>query len=178
MKLLEYLKSDLGRITKPTFFNFLKAYFFPLRTVGVYRYIFWLRVLQFSKKNLFFKYLIGIPSYFIFQHYTYKFGIHINTNIPIGKGLCIVHGGTVYINCKSIGENVTIHQCVTLGSKHGSDNIPILEDGVTIYTGAVVCGDIILHNRCTIGANSYVDCDVEADCTVAGSPAKVISYKK
>ena len=121
---------------------------------------------------------MGIPAYLRLRHYEYKYGIHANTNIHIGKGLHIVHGGTVYLNCKSIGENVTVYQGVTFGSNNGSENIPIIEDNVTVYTGAVVSGKVVLHNGCTIGANAFVNRDVEANTVVGGIPAKEIRTSK
>lgn len=105
------------------------------------------------------------------RHYEYKYGIHADTNIHIGKGLQIAHGDGVYLNCSYIGDNVTIYQSVTLGAKERYE-IPRVEDNVTIYAGAVCVGNIILKDGCTIGANAYVQHDVEANQTVAGVPAK------
>lgn len=52
--------------------------------------------------------------------------------------------------------------------------VPTIEDNVTIYTGAVVVGNITLHKGCIIGANAFVNKDVESNCLVAGIPAKKI----
>ncbi|MBR3943100.1 MAG: hypothetical protein IKJ55_07050 [Clostridia bacterium] len=167
---IDYIKSDLSRLCKPTFSGFVKQYFVPRG--GVFPYIFWLRVVHFSRKHKLTKYTIAIPAYFIMRHFEFKYGIHANPNIQIGKGLHIVHGGAVYLNCKSIGENFTVYQSVTLGSKNSA--IPTILDDVTVYTGAVVSGNVILNNGCVVGANSYVDKSVDAYSVVAGLPAKEI----
>jgi len=109
----------------------------------------------------------------VFRHYEYKYGIHINTNIPIGKGLLIVHGDGIYLNCSSIGENVTVYQNVTLGSNRGKDGIPKIEDNVTICVGAVCVGDIVLGEGCTIGANAFVNISVDAGRLAVGVPVSI-----
>ena len=60
----------------------------------------------------------------------------------------------------------------TLGAKHGGK--PTILDNVTVYTNSVVCGDITLHDGCFVGAQSYLDKDVEEGVYVAGVPAKII----
>lgn len=51
---------------------------------------------------------------------------------------------------------------------------PIVEDNVTVYTGAVIVGSITLHEGCVVGANSVVTHDVPAYTLVAGAPAKIV----
>lgn len=106
--LIEYIKSDLARLAKPNFKNFIKFYFFPKGCM--FRYNVWYRTMQCVKRNRLSKILIGCFVYLIFRHYEFKYGIHINTNIPVGRGLKIVHGDGVYLNCKSIGDNFTCFQ--------------------------------------------------------------------
>lgn len=73
---------------------------------------------------------------------------------------------------------MAIYQNVTFGVLGDKDTpkfgLPTIEDNVTIYTGAVVVGNITLHEWCVIGANSFVNMDVEAYSVVAGLPAKEI----
>jgi len=99
--------------------------------------------MSYVKRKKLLKYSIGSIIYIIFRHYEYKYGIHVNTNIDIGKVLKIVHGDGVYLNCKSIGENFTVYQNVTLGTDR-SGGIPKVDDKVTLYTGVVICGNICL----------------------------------
>lgn len=167
---VEYIKADLSRICEPTLMNFLKQYFFSRGEV--FPYVFWLRIVHFLRKRTLTKYTLAIPAYFILRHFQFKYGIHTNPNINIGKGIHIVHGGALYINCKSIGEHFTVYQGVTLGSNDGG--IPVVKKNVSVYTGAVVCGSITLNDGCVVGANSYVSRDVEENCLVAGLPAKML----
>lgn len=56
--------------------------------------------------------------------------------------------------------------------------MPIIEDNVTVFPGAVITGNIILHEGCVVGANSFVNKDVEAYTVVAGASAKQIRKLK
>lgn len=168
--LIEVIRSDLSRLCKPTFVNAIKLYLLPRGTV--FRFDVWFRILQWSRLTKSKKLLISPIVYLIQRHYEYKYGIHANANIYIGKGLHIVHGDGVHLNCDYIGENFTVFQGTTLGAKHGGR--PRVLDNVTVYTNSVVCGDITLNNGCSVGAQSYVDKDVEAGAFVAGVPAKKI----
>lgn len=173
-ELVILIKSDLERICKPSLYNFFKTYFFPQGTT--FRYQVWLRIMHYSKKCTLLKYTFSPIIYVIFRHYEYKYGIHCNSNIVIGRGLQIVHGDGVYLNCKSIGDNFTVFQNVTLG-KSGGGGIPLIKNNVTVYTGAVVTGDIELQDGCTIGALSFVTTDVAASDLVVGAPAKSVRKK-
>lgn len=167
--LSELIYSDLSRITKPSLKSFIKSYFFTRG--GVFRFTVWLRIVSYikTKKSLI---LFYPAAYLIFRHYTYKYGVHIDSNITIGKGLMIVHGDGVYINCNEIGDNFTIYQNVTVGVDAGGK--PSIGDNVTIYPGAVVVGKIMLNNNCIVGANSFLNKTVSEGITVAGVPAKRI----
>lgn len=120
--------------------------------------------------------ILKFIPYCLLRHYEYKYGIHGGAGIHIGKGLLIVHGDGVYLNCKTIGDNFTVYQGVTLGK--GSDGgIPIIGNNVTVYPNSVVCGGIIIGDNVTIGANAFVSHNVGDGLTVAGIPAKIISDK-
>lgn len=174
MNFLKTLKSDLARITKPTIRGFLKNYFFPRG--GVFRYIVWFRIMQKVKSNRILEIILGFPIYLIHRHYEYKYGIHANTNIEVGEGLFIVHGDGVHLNCTKIGKNFTCYQGATLGANKGG--IPTVGDNVTVYTNAVVVGNIHLGDSCTVAASAYMDKDVPDNAVVAGIPAKVIKIKE
>lgn len=173
MKLIKTLKKDFSRIATPSLWNFIKFYTFPRG--GEFRYIVWFRIMQKVKQNKLSKILLGIPTYIIHRHYEYKYGIHINTNIEVGEGLFIVHGDGVHLNCSKIGKNFTCYQGATLGA--GKGGIPVVYDNVTVYTNAVVVGDITLNNGCSVGANAFVSVDVPENAVVAGVPAKIIKEK-
>lgn len=107
--------------------------------------------------------------YLIFRHYTYKYGVHIDSNIPIGKGLFIVHGDGVYLNCHSVGENFTIFQCVTVGTN--GKGKPIIKDNVTLFTGALCIGDISIEDNVVVGGNAVLNKNTVTGGIYIGAPA-------
>lgn len=170
MTLLKIIESDLKRLEDDiTFKSFLKHYFFPRGEV--FRYTVWLRILQYVKNRKLSKIMLPVV-YLIFRHYEFKYGIHVNTNANIGEGLLIVHGDGVHLTVESIGKNVTVYQGVTCGVHR--DGCPVLEDNVRIHPNAVVVGPIVVHRGAIIGANTYVDKDVEMEAVVIGIPSKRI----
>ncbi|MDL2292009.1 hypothetical protein LJC17_00240 [Acholeplasma sp. OttesenSCG-928-E16] len=108
----------------------------------------------------------------------YTFGIEISTRMVCGTGLQLPHNGLgVVINPKTIlGNNVKIHQNVTLGGREGS-GCPIIGDNVLIGCGAVLLGDITVGNGAKIGSNAVVLTSVPDDAIAVGIPA-VIKEKK
>ena len=83
------------------------------------------------------------------------------------------------LSARSIGNGCKIFQNVTLGAGKGKYpyNNPIVEDNVTIFTGAVVIGNITIGEGAIIGANAVVTKDVPPNCVCAGVPAKIIKYR-
>lgn len=47
-------------------------------------------------------------------------------------------------------------------------------NGVTVYTGATIVGDVNLDDGCVIAAGAVVTTDVPANCLFAGVPAKLV----
>jgi len=99
-------------------------------------------------------------------------GIDIHPGAQIGKGFFIDHGtGVVIGETCVIGDNVRLYQGVTLGAKSfpkdpqgnpvkGLPRHPIVEDDVTIYSGATLLGRITIGKGAVIGANVWVTQDV------------------
>ena len=167
MKLVDVISSDLARLEKNvTLKSFFKQYFFPRG--GVFRYTVRLRLYMHCKTNRI-SYAFLLLTYLFLRHYEYKYGIHVNTNAEIGEGLHIVHGDGVHLTVNKIGKNVTVYQGITCGAHR--NGYPIIEDNVTIHPNSVVVGPIVLHKGCVIGANSYVDKDVEENAVMVGAPA-------
>jgi len=82
------------------------------------------------------------------------------------------------IGAASIGENVTIFQGVTIGTRHADlhfniSNRPIIEDGVMLGAGSKVLGDIIVGAGALVASNSLVIDSVPAGATVIGVPASI-----
>jgi len=95
-------------------------------------------------------------------------GIDIHPGARIGEKLFIDHGtGVVIGETCVIGDRVRIYQGVTLGAKSfpldeqghpikGIDRHPILEDDVTIYSGATILGRVTIGASSVIGGNVWL----------------------
>ena len=64
---------------------------------------------------------------------------------------------------------------VTVGEVNGKR--PVIGNNVSIYTGAIVIGNITISNNAVIGAGSVVVKDVPENAVVVGNPAKIIKHK-
>jgi serine O-acetyltransferase len=117
----------------------------------------------------------------------YKYSIELNLLTEIGPGIHFPHPHNIVIgNGVIIGREVTIFNGVTLGGKTQRDideNIdrerryPIIEDGVTIFTGAKVVGPITIGKGSVIGANAVVLDSFPPDSVIVGIPAKDVSQR-
>ena len=112
---------------------------------------------------------------FLHSRHSAKLGIDIPPN-TCGKGLSIAHASCIFINdAAEIGENLRIHEGVTVGASGGKE-APKIGDCVFLGTGCKVIGGVKIASHCAVGANAVVVKDVlEEGVTVAGVPAKKIS---
>ncbi len=112
------------------------------------------------------------------ERFQMKWRIHIPPNV-FGRGLKVMHVGEMHINGMArAGENCTVHAHTSLAAAGFSDGVPTIGNGVVLFMGAIVAGDIHIADNVVIGANSVVTHSVEeANVTVAGNPAKVVSHK-
>lgn len=100
-------------------------------------------------------------------------GFEIYYSAEIGKGLKINHGLGLVVGARvKIGNNVLLHQGVTLGDKDGGR--PIISDNVIIYAGAKVLGNIRIGEHAVIGSNCVCFIDVPENKRVVGIPARII----
>ncbi len=95
-------------------------------------------------------------------------GIDIHPRATLGRNLMIDHGTGIVIGATAIiGDNVRLYQGVTLGAKsfplddHGNpikgiDRHPIIEDDVTIYSGATILGRVTIGRGSVIGGNVWL----------------------
>jgi serine O-acetyltransferase len=95
-------------------------------------------------------------------------GIDINPGAAIGERFFIDHGtGVVIGETGIIGDRVRLYQGVTLGAKsfqfddegnpvRGIDRHPIVEDDVTIYSGATILGRVTIGRGSVIGGNVWL----------------------
>lgn len=97
----------------------------------------------------------------------------------IKGGFCIYHGVRDVLYLNKAGKNLSIYQNVTLGRNPKTEKngicVPTIENNVSIYTNAVVIGNIKIENNVKIGAGAVVTKDVADNCTGVGNPMRVIS---
>lgn len=105
-------------------------------------------------------------------------GIDIHPGARIGSHFFIDHGtGVVVGETAIIGHGVTIYQGVTLGAKRfyrktdgtvvkGQARHPIIEDRVTIYSGATILGRITVGAGSIIGGNVWLTESVPASSRI------------
>ena len=105
------------------------------------------------------------------------FGVDINPNTKIGRGVFIDHGtGVVLGQTAVIDDDVSILQGVTLGGtgKERGDRHPKIRRGVLLAVGAKVLGNIEVGACSKVAAGSVVLRPVPPNTTVAGIPARVV----
>ena len=114
-------------------------------------------------------------------------GIDIHPGATIGENFVIDHGtGIVIGETCIIGNNVKLFQSVTLGARSfkldpegnpikGIPRHPIVEDDVTIYSGASILGRITIGKGSIIGGNVWLTQDLPANSKVVqGRPREML----
>jgi serine O-acetyltransferase len=118
-------------------------------------------------------------------------GIDIHPHTSIGHHFFIDHGTGVVIGATAeIGNHVCIYQGVTLGARSfpldpvtgapikSLPRHPIIEDGVIIYSNAVVLGRITIGANAVIAGNAWVTKPVPRDAVVASAGNLVMKNSK
>lgn len=95
----------------------------------------------------------------------------------IGPGLIIQHGFATIIAARRIGANCWVNQQVTIGHRGRTGTGPVIGDGVAVYAGAQVLGDLTVGEGAQIGANAVVLEDVPPYHTAVGVPARMLPPK-
>lgn len=100
-------------------------------------------------------------------------GADIPLNSSIGGGLRIPHPNGIVIHPNAvIGPNCQLFQQVTIGDAGGG--VPTIGGHVDIGAGARIIGAVHVGDHARVGANAVVTCDVPADATVVGVPARIV----
>lgn len=128
-----------------------------------------------TNKNKFLK-LIGIPIRILYKLIIeFIMSVEIPDKLKIGKNFNIYHGIGIVINANCIiGNNVSIRQNTTLGSKYDGGPCPKIGNNVDIGCNTVIIGDISIGDNVIIGAGSVVTKSFPSNCIIAGNPAKII----
>ncbi|MGV1008436.1 MAG: serine O-acetyltransferase [Dermatophilaceae bacterium] len=120
-----------------------------------------------------------VLGYFLQSRISEVFAVDIHPGARIGKGIMFDHATSVVIGETAVVEDdfSMLHE-VTLGGtgRQGGDRHPKIGRGVMIGAGAKVLGNIVVGEGAKIGAGSVVLDDVPAHTTVAGVPARAVSF--
>jgi len=125
-------------------------------------------------RNLFY-HRIGNIKYFFKWILPEDRTLDIPGSMKIGKTALFIHNTSSFLNAESIGDYFVCYHHVTLGTNRlGGQQKPVIGNNVMVCTGAVVVGGITVGDNVIIGANAVVVKDVPPNCTVIGSPARIV----
>ena len=130
------------------------------------------------KKNPIFRLLYAIV-FLIHKHNQYLTrNITSDRDQKVGKGLCFSHFSCIVINRSSvIGDNCTVFQGVTIGSKRGpKGGVSRIGNNVVLASGSKIIGNITIGNNVVVGAGAVVVHDIPDNAIAVGIPAKIVSY--
>lgn len=135
----------------------------------VLRFLWFLRHAQQNHRfSLFYKMFL--------RYYRLSYGLEIQPETKIGKGLYLGHAFNITINPKAIiGDNCNIHKGVLIGQENRGKRkgTPIIGNEVWIGINAVIVGNIKIGDDVLIAPNSYVNSDVPSHSVVFGNPCIV-----
>lgn len=167
---IKKIRSDFHRYTgkgNSSFYNIILYLLFGRN--HCFNYSFWLRLSH--KKSVIWPFAVWMH-----RRMSIKYCMQIPRQCEIGYGLYIGHGICMVVNPQTvIGNNVNLSQFLNIGSNHSSP--AVIGDNVWIGPNVCIVENVHIHDNSNIAAGAVVVKDVPAGATVAGVPAKVISYK-
>jgi len=151
------------------------------RAVAYYRIACWLRALRHPRRST------NFLAAMLLARLSRVPGVEIAVVSEIGEGLSLPHPHDIVLgHGAQVGARVTIYNGVTLGARklRAHDNVkdkleryPIIEDEVTIFSGAKILGPVRIGARSTVGANAVVLDSFPPGSTIVGSPARRVRPK-
>jgi len=109
-----------------------------------------------------------------------KYSADIHPACRVGTGIYVrVGAGVVIGETAVVGNDVSILEGVTLGGsgKEAGDRHPKVGNGVIIYDGGTVLGNIVLGDGCIVKAKSIVTKPVPPLAIMSGVPARIQGYR-
>lgn len=107
------------------------------------------------------------------RQYRMKYGLEINPEGTIEKGLYIGHAFNITIHPKCvIGENFNIHKGAVIGRQNRGKRkgVPTIGNRVWVGINAVVVGNITIGDDVLIAPLTHVNCDIPSHSVVYGNP--------
>jgi serine O-acetyltransferase len=109
----------------------------------------------------------------------WMWGINLSTEMQLGRRVRIWHNGSIFLDGRSIGNDVILRHDTTFGPLRSTDapgpaSRPVIEDGAEIGSGACVLGGVTVGKGAMVGANSVVLESVAPGVRVIGVPARAI----
>lgn len=106
------------------------------------------------------------------------FAVVLPPSAQLGKGVLLSYQGlgTFIHRHAVIGDRVVIGTGVTIGGRAGHIDVPVIEEGAMIGSGAKVFGPVRIGRFASIGANAVVLTDIPAYAVAVGAPARVVKY--
>jgi FkbH-like protein len=117
----------------------------------------------------------------MFRSVDLVWGIQLPRTTLLGRRVRLWHNGCILLQARSIGSDVHIRHDTTFGPVQTGrrvpgelTDLPTIEDGVDIGSGACIMGNVRVGRDAVVGANSVVLKDVPAGATVLGVPARIV----
>ncbi|MBT2730141.1 hypothetical protein J7E63_25120 [Bacillus sp. ISL-75] len=123
----------------------------------------------YERKNFLYKLLYSILFFVLYIPFRNITGVELHPQAKIGRGVFIPHCTNIIISKDAIiGENLTIHQSVTIGVNYNNNKAPLIGDNVFISCNSTLIGNIKIGNNVTILPNSCVTKSCELDGSLLG----------
>lgn len=135
-------------------------------------FCFWLRLSRLPMRTG-----IGLLAKIMRRRLQNKYGLQIQPQTEIGRGLYIGHGiGIVIHPLTRIGANCNISQNLTIGSNRATP--AVIGDNVYIGPGVCIVENVRIGDGAIIGAGAVVVKDIPAGATAVGNPARILSRER
>lgn len=124
-------------------------------------------------------FVLKLIAFLLFKIIEIITGISLPVSAQIGKGFYVGHFGGIILHSDVVmGANCSIGPGVLIGARgNGKKGTPVIGDNVYIGVGAKILGNVTIGDNAKVGANAVVLCDVPADRTAVGIPAKLLDTK-
>lgn len=119
--------------------------------------------------------IVGLPVRILYKIIVeFLLGVELPDRVTAGSGLAVYHGVGLVVNAKTrLGENVTLRQNTTIGSKEDGGLCPSIGDNVSVGANCVILGDIEIGSNSVIGAGAIITRSCPEGSIVYGHKAEV-----